>query len=71
MQIQCKGTTDNVVVSKRTVDFHLANIYDKSQVNIQVQCTIRLDSIRAVVSKSLNQDLGSTQSRNVERFVRV
>jgi len=27
----------NLVVSKRTVDFHLANVYDKLQVNNRVQ----------------------------------
>jgi len=32
-----KETADALVVSKRTVDFHLANIYDKLQVNNRVQ----------------------------------
>ncbi|MBN8691441.1 MAG: helix-turn-helix transcriptional regulator [Armatimonadetes bacterium] len=32
-----KEAADKLVVSKRTVDFHLANIYDKLQVNNRVQ----------------------------------
>jgi len=32
-----KEAADQLVVSKRTVDFHLANIYDKLQVNNRVQ----------------------------------
>ena len=32
-----KEAADNLFVSKRTVDFHLANIYDKLQVNNRVQ----------------------------------
>lgn len=32
-----KEAADNLYVSKRTVDFHLANIYDKLQVNNRVQ----------------------------------
>jgi DNA-binding CsgD family transcriptional regulator len=32
-----KETADELYVSKRTVDFHLANIYDKLQVNNRVQ----------------------------------
>lgn len=32
-----KETADALLVSKRTVDFHLANIYDKLQVNNRVQ----------------------------------
>jgi len=32
-----KEAADALVVSKRTVDFHLANIYDKLQVNNRVQ----------------------------------
>ncbi|CAN5539678.1 hypothetical protein BH11ARM2_BH11ARM2_38830 [soil metagenome] len=32
-----KETADQLYVSKRTVDFHLANIYDKLQVNNRVQ----------------------------------
>lgn len=32
-----KETADKLVVSKRTVDFHLANIYDKLQVSNRVQ----------------------------------
>ena len=32
-----KETADALYVSKRTVDFHLANIYDKLQVNNRVQ----------------------------------
>jgi len=32
-----KETADTLYVSKRTVDFHLANIYDKLQVNNRVQ----------------------------------
>lgn len=32
-----KEAADRLVVSKRTVDFHLANIYDKLQVNNRVQ----------------------------------
>ncbi len=32
-----KEAADKLVVSKRTVDFHLANIYEKLQVNNRVQ----------------------------------
>lgn len=32
-----KEAADTLYVSKRTVDFHLANIYDKLQVNNRVQ----------------------------------
>lgn len=32
-----KEAAEKLVVSKRTVDFHLANIYDKLQVNNRVQ----------------------------------
>lgn len=32
-----KEAADSLYVSKRTVDFHLANIYDKLQVNNRVQ----------------------------------
>lgn len=32
-----KEAAEQLVVSKRTVDFHLANIYDKLQVNNRVQ----------------------------------
>lgn len=32
-----KEVADMLYVSKRTVDFHLANIYDKLQVNNRVQ----------------------------------
>ena len=32
-----KEAADTLVVSKRTVDFHLANIYDKLQVSNRVQ----------------------------------
>lgn len=32
-----KEAADVLIVSKRTVDFHLANIYDKLQVNNRVQ----------------------------------
>jgi len=32
-----KEAADKLYVSKRTVDFHLANIYDKLQVNNRVQ----------------------------------
>jgi DNA-binding CsgD family transcriptional regulator len=32
-----KEAADRLVVSKRTVDFHLANIYDKLQVSNRVQ----------------------------------
>lgn len=32
-----KEAADTMAVSKRTVDFHLANIYDKLQVNNRVQ----------------------------------
>jgi len=32
-----KEAAELLVVSKRTVDFHLANIYDKLQVNNRVQ----------------------------------
>ena len=32
-----KEAADALLVSKRTVDFHLANIYDKLQVNNRVQ----------------------------------
>jgi DNA-binding CsgD family transcriptional regulator len=32
-----KEAADKLVVSKRTVDFHLANIYDKLQVSNRVQ----------------------------------
>lgn len=32
-----KEAADTLFVSKRTVDFHLANIYDKLQVNNRVQ----------------------------------
>lgn len=32
-----KEAADGLYVSKRTVDFHLANIYDKLQVNNRVQ----------------------------------
>ncbi|MEQ1823349.1 MAG: response regulator transcription factor [Fimbriimonadaceae bacterium] len=32
-----KEAADALYVSKRTVDFHLANIYDKLQVNNRVQ----------------------------------
>lgn len=32
-----KEAADELYVSKRTVDFHLANIYDKLQVNNRVQ----------------------------------
>ncbi|KAA0229114.1 MAG: HTH-type transcriptional regulator MalT [Fimbriimonadales bacterium] len=32
-----KEAADQLYVSKRTVDFHLANIYDKLQVNNRVQ----------------------------------
>ncbi|MEX1051830.1 MAG: helix-turn-helix transcriptional regulator [Patescibacteria group bacterium] len=32
-----KEAADRLVVSKRTVDFHLANIYDKLQVNNRIQ----------------------------------
>ncbi len=32
-----KEAADRLVVSKRTVDFHLANIYDKLQVNNRMQ----------------------------------
>jgi DNA-binding CsgD family transcriptional regulator len=32
-----KEAADSLFVSKRTVDFHLANIYDKLQVNNRVQ----------------------------------
>lgn len=32
-----KETADTLYLSKRTVDFHLANIYDKLQVNNRVQ----------------------------------
>lgn len=32
-----KDIADSIFVSKRTVDFHLANIYDKLQVSNRVQ----------------------------------
>lgn len=32
-----KEVADRLVISKRTVDFHLANIYDKLQVSNRVQ----------------------------------
>lgn len=32
-----KEAAERLVVSKRTVDFHLANVYDKLQVNNRVQ----------------------------------
>ena len=32
-----KEAADTLYISKRTVDFHLANIYDKLQVNNRVQ----------------------------------
>lgn len=32
-----RETSEKLFVSKRTVDFHLANIYDKLQVNNRVQ----------------------------------
>lgn len=32
-----KETADRLIVSKRTVDFHLANIYDKLKVSNRVQ----------------------------------
>jgi DNA-binding CsgD family transcriptional regulator len=32
-----KQAAERLVVSKRTIDFHLANIYDKLQVNNRVQ----------------------------------
>lgn len=35
--LSSKEVADALFVSKRTVDFHLANIYDKLQVNNRVQ----------------------------------
>lgn len=32
-----KEAADRLVVSKRTVDFHLVNVYDKLQVNNRIQ----------------------------------
>ncbi len=43
-----KEVADKLFVSKRTVDFHLANIYDKLQVSNRVQafrCATRLGLI--------------------------
>lgn len=36
-QYSSKEIADACYVSKRTIDFHLANIYDKLQVNNRVQ----------------------------------
>lgn len=40
-----KEVADELYVSKRTVDFHLANIYDKLQVNNRVQAFRRATSL--------------------------
>lgn len=55
-----KEAADALVVSKRTVNFHLANIYDKLQVNNRVQAfraATRLGLIPFEPSFGYNRDL--------------
>jgi len=40
-----KETADELYISKRTVDFHLANIYEKLQVSNRVQAFRRANSL--------------------------
>jgi DNA-binding NarL/FixJ family response regulator len=40
-----KAVADELYVSKRTVDFHLANIYEKLQVSNRVQAFRRATSL--------------------------
>jgi len=45
-----KAVADELYVSKRTVDFHLANIYEKLQVSNRVQAFRRATSLGLISS---------------------
>jgi DNA-binding CsgD family transcriptional regulator len=47
-----KEVADELYVSKRTVDFHLANIYEKLQVSNRVQAFRRATSLGLIPTES-------------------
>lgn len=53
-----KDVADSLFVSKRTVDFHLANIYDKLQVSNRVQAFRRATRLGLIPLETTLSDRG-------------
>jgi len=41
-----KAVADKLCISKRTVDFHLANVYEKLDVKSRMQAAVKLEKLK-------------------------